>query len=104
LLFVGNNEYRLEMPGAGTRERLDSGELTVLVLRRNSRWGFCAATIRTLIGRGRNIDVERIDDVKELRVDGGHHLLTISLDGETERLQPPLNYRIRPKALRVIAP
>ncbi len=34
LLFVGNNAYRLELPRAGTRERLDGGELSVVVHRR----------------------------------------------------------------------
>jgi diacylglycerol kinase family enzyme len=104
LLFVGNNGYRLEMPGAGTREHIDRGELCVIVLRRKSRWGFCAAALRSLFGRHRRIDVVRLEDVHELRVDTPHSSLTVSLDGETERLSTPLVYRVRPKALRVIAP
>lgn len=104
LLFVGNNAYRLEMPGAGTRERLDGGELCVIVLGRKSRLGFFASIIRALFGRHREIDVVRLDDVHELRVDSRRPLVTISIDGETEHLAPPLNYRIRPNALRVIAP
>ena len=31
-------------------------------------------------------------------------LLTVSADGETVRMETPLNYRIRPKALRLIVP
>lgn len=104
LLFVGNNAYRLEMPGAGTRERLDGGCLFVTVLRRKSRWGFCAATLRSLVGRRRPIDVAQLDDVKHLRVDSSRRALTISLDGETALMETPLDYRIRPKALKVIAP
>ena len=104
LLFVGNNRYGLELPGAGTRERLDAGELCVVVLRRKSRWGFCAAAIRSLVGRDRPIDVVRLDHVQQLRVESAHRSLTISLDGETERMEAPLNYRIRPQVLRVIAP
>lgn len=104
LLFVGNNAYRLEMPGAGTRERLDGGELCVVLLRRKSRFGFCSAIARALIGRDRTIDLERMDGVRLLRVDSPLASLAISIDGETERVEPPLVYRIRPKALRVIAP
>lgn len=104
LLFVGNNAYRLEVPGAGTRERLDGGELCMVALRRKSRLGFCAATFRALFGRHRSVDVVRVDGVKHLRVDIARALLTISIDGETERIAPPLDYRIRPQALRVIAP
>jgi len=104
LLFVGNNRYRLEMPGAGTRERIDKGELDVLVLRRNSRLGFLVAAARAAVGKRRPSDVLRIDGVDELVVDSDRPSLRVSLDGETEALAPPLRYRIRPKALRVIVP
>ena len=104
LLFVGNNAYRLEMPGAGTRERLDGGELCVVLLRRKSRFGFCSAVARALVGRDRTTDLERMDGVRQLKVDSPHASLAISVDGETERFEPPLVYRIRPGALRVIAP
>lgn len=104
LLFVGNNDYRLEMPDAGTRKRLDGGELCVMVLRRKSRWGFLASTARALLGRDRREDVVRLDDVRRLRVDSLRPFLIVSLDGEVEHLATPLIYRIRPKALRVIAP
>ncbi len=104
LLFVGNNRYRLELPGAGTRERLDSGELCIIVLRRKSRWGFLAAIVRSLAGRHRPIDIVEVDDVQRLRVGSSRASLTISLDGETARMEPPLHYRIRPGAIKVIAP
>lgn len=104
LLFVGNNAYRLEMPGAGTRERLDGGELCVVLLRRKSRFGFCSAVARALVGRDRTTDLEHMDGVRQLKVDSPHASLAISVDGETERFEPPLVYRIRPGALRVIAP
>jgi YegS/Rv2252/BmrU family lipid kinase len=104
LLFVGNNDYRLELPGSGTRESLDSGELCVMVLRRKSRLGFLFAVARSLAGRERPADIAKLDDVRQLRVDSKHSRLTISLDGETAEMETPLRYRIRPGALEVIAP
>jgi len=104
LLFVGNNDYRLELPGTGTRETLDSGELCVMVLRRKSRFGFLAAVARSLVGHDRPTDIAELDNVQQLRVDSRHPSLTVSLDGETARMDTPLTYRIRPKALQVIAP
>ena len=98
LLFVGNNDYRIELPAAGARESLDDGRLCVLVMRSKSRTGFVAATVRALLGRARADDMARLDDVQQLRVD------TVAMDGETLRMTPPLEYRIRPKALKVIAP
>jgi YegS/Rv2252/BmrU family lipid kinase len=104
LLFVGNNAYRMQLPDAGKREALDRGELFVLVLRRKSRLGFCVASLRALFGRARKDDVVRLEHVESLRVDSHHSTLAVSLDGETVRLKPPLDYRIRKAVLKVIAP
>lgn len=104
LLFVGNNDYRLELPAAGQRDRLDDGKLCVFLTRSKSRIGFVAATFRALAGRSRPDDMVRLDDVERLRVETRRGWLTVSLDGETLRLKPPLDYRIRKKALKVIAP
>jgi diacylglycerol kinase family enzyme len=46
----------------------------------------------------------RLDDVRELKVDSARSHLTLAMDGETVTLAPPLTFRIRPRALRVIAP
>lgn len=104
LLFVGNNDYRLAMPGAGRRESLDGGELCVMVMRSKSLPGFLAATGRALLGISRQDDMVRLDDVRTLKVDSPRSHLTLAVDGETLALAPPLTFRIRPKALRVIAP
>jgi len=42
--------------------------------------------------------------VQRLTVASRRSCLTVSSDGETERLAPPLDYRIDPAALRVMAP
>ncbi len=39
-----------------------------------------------------------------LRIDARHKRLLVSRDGEVEALELPLDYRIRPRALRVAAP
>jgi diacylglycerol kinase family enzyme len=46
----------------------------------------------------------RIEAVERLRVSSHRHQLAVSLDGEVVRAAPPLDYTIRKKALRVIAP
>jgi diacylglycerol kinase family enzyme len=104
LLFVGNNDYQLALPGAGQRDMLDEGKLCVLVLRKKTRAGFVAASLRALIGRVHKDDMVRLDDVERLRVDSRRSHLTVSLDGEIVRVKPPLDYHIRKAALRVIAP
>ncbi|HVF37596.1 MAG TPA: diacylglycerol kinase family protein [Sphingomicrobium sp.] len=104
LLFVGNNDYRLAMPDAGKRERLDQGQLCVLVMRKKGVPGFLAAVARALFGLTRDNDLVRLDGVKRLVVDSNCPQLTLALDGETIRLAPPLDFRIRENALKVLAP
>ncbi len=104
LLFVGNNEYRIDIAAPGQRESLDDGELCALVLRRKSRTGLVMASIRALLNRSHSDDMVRLDGVRSLKVGSSRSTLTIALDGETISMRPPLEYRIRPKALQVIAP
>lgn len=104
LLFVGNNDYRLDIGGPGRREVLDDGQLSVFVMRKKTRAGFIAASIRALFDRARPDDMVRLDGVERLRVSSHRRQLAVSLDGEVVRAEPPLEYRIRKQALRVIAP
>ena len=101
---AGDGSIDGPIPDAGSRESLDDGRLCVLVMRSKSRTGFLAATARALIGRTRGNEMVRLDDVTTLRVDSHRSLLPVALDGETLYLEPPLDYRIRPGALTVIAP
>ena len=103
LLFVGNNDYRLDIGAAGQRESLDDGQLSVFVMRKNTRRGLIAASIRALFNRAREDDMVSLENVQRLRVDSHRGQLSVSLDGEVVRETPPLDYRIRKAALRVIA-
>jgi len=104
LLFVGNNDYRLDLAAPGRRDSLEDGRLSVFVTRKKTRRGFVAAVLRALLGRSRDDDMVQIEGVERLRVSASSGQLAVSLDGEVVRSQPPLDYRIRRKALRVIAP
>ena len=63
LLFVGNNDYRLDLPGAGRR---DARRRRAFVRPRDApripRRGFLAAMARALVGRTREDDMVRIDE------------------------------------------
>ena len=43
-------------------------------------------------------------DERELTVNTRRRWARVSIDGEVRRMEPPLNYRIRPGALRVLCP
>jgi diacylglycerol kinase family enzyme len=104
LLFVGNNEYQLALPAAGRRDRLDDGKLCVMVMRKKGVTGFLGAVGRALLGIPRANDMVRIDGVSRLAVDSARSSITLGLDGEAVPMRPPLDFRIQPRALRVIAP
>jgi YegS/Rv2252/BmrU family lipid kinase len=104
LLFVGNNDYRIDLGAPGERESIDDGCLSVFVMRKKTRAGFIAASIRALFNRARPDDMVQLENVQRLRVASHRSALPVSLDGEVVRAEPPLDYKIRKKALRVIAP
>jgi diacylglycerol kinase family enzyme len=104
LLFVGNNDYRIDIGAPGQRESLEDGQLCVMVMRKKTRAGFVAASIRALFNRERSDDMERIDGVERLRVSSRRSVIAVSLDGEVVGASSPLEYKIRKGALRVIAP
>ena len=104
LLFVGNNDYRLDLRGAGQRRSIAGGHLCVVAMAKNTRRGFFAAAARALVGRSRKRDMIQTGNVSALRVDSRRSVLSITLDGEVATIKPPLDYRIRPGALIVLAP
>lgn len=104
LLFVGNNDYRFDLATPGRRESVEDGRLSVFVMRSKTRRGFIAAIARALAGRARADDMVRLDGVERLLVASRRHRLAVSVDGEVVRERPPLDYRVRKRALAVIAP
>jgi YegS/Rv2252/BmrU family lipid kinase len=104
LLFVGNNDYRLDIGGPGKRESVEDGRLSVFVMRKKTRRGLIAAMIRVLFNRTRSDDMVQLQNVQRLRVASHRSTLAVSLDGEVVGAKPPLDYKVRAKALRVIAP
>ena len=104
LLFVGNNDYRVDLGAPGQRDSVEDGRLSVFVMRKKTRAGFIAASVRALLNRARSDDMVQLEDVQRLRVASSGGALAVSLDGEVVREAPPLDYKIRRKALRVIAP
>jgi diacylglycerol kinase family enzyme len=104
LLFVGNNDYSLVLPEAGKRQSLTDGRLCVMVLRSRTRAGLIAAVFRALVGRTQADDLLRLDDVARVRVASRRSHLAVSIDGEIQHLPTPLDYRIQPGGLTILAP
>jgi diacylglycerol kinase family enzyme len=104
-VFVGNNRYRMEGIDLGSRESLTGGQLFLGVAHRQiGRWGLVRLAFRALLGRIQNDRDFTVHCTQEVRIDSRHRRLPVSLDGEVRLIETPLVYKIRPRALRVIAP
>jgi diacylglycerol kinase family enzyme len=103
-LLIGNNEYGREFPTLGRRHHLDQGKLSVYVVKQRRPLGFFWMIWRMAFGKvsqARDVESFRLSD---LEVRSKTSRLPVALDGEVEMMRPPLNYRMRPGALRVIVP
>lgn len=103
-VFVGNNEYEMDVYNIGRRVALDEGELSVYFLHRGGRWGVTMLLVHTLLGRLRQWkDFEEVN-TDQITIQTRKKRLPVALDGEVRVLETPLHYRTRPKALKVIVP
>jgi len=104
IVFVGNNEYAIEGLNLGKRARLDAAVLCLYIPRETDRLKLIWLTLGALMGRlQQNKDYDKILS-EDLWVRSRRRTVHVSIDGEVIRLAPPLHYRMRPKALRVLVP
>jgi diacylglycerol kinase family enzyme len=104
LVFIGNNVYEMQGFDIGRRARLDAGVLSVYVTHRGGRFALLELALRALLGQlDQSRDFENAT-ATELRIESRHKRLLVATDGEVAALDLPLRYRIRPRALRVMAP
>jgi diacylglycerol kinase family enzyme len=82
LVLVANNRYELELPSIGARERLDEGALYLYV-------------------PGAATDARRGE---RFSIDSSVGRLEAAIDGEPEILETPIEFRVEPRALRVLLP
>jgi diacylglycerol kinase family enzyme len=102
LLFVGNNVYSLEAGSIGARSSLSDGRLSVYAIAHRSRLSLLWFALRALVGRAhREMDFVTLGECEALKV-ASPGSIEIALDGEVQRIESPLEFRIRPGALKVI--
>ena len=104
LVFVGNNRYEANLLRPASRSRLDCGELSLSVASRTGRAGIVRLAIRALFGRLDDAKDFETTCVPEVWIHTRKHAVSVATDGEVTRMKPPLHYRIRPRALRVLGP
>jgi len=103
-VFVGNNEYEMDMYNIGRRPSLEEGKLSLYFLHRQGRAGLIMLLWKTVTGglkQWKDFEAVATDHVT---IRARRRRIRVAFDGETDLMRPPLEYRIRPKALKVIVP
>ena len=101
-VFIGNNFY--DLAALGRRKDLSAGELCVYVVKQQTLLGLVLLPLKILLGLSHpERDVELLK-VHRLSIRSTHRHLRLATDGETSKEPTPLVFRIRPQALRVLAP
>ena|SRR5215213_6254871 len=103
-VFVGNNEYAMDLFNVGVRERLDRGVLSIYITHRTGRLRLIGLALRAVFGRLRNDKDFVALRSNQVKIQTPHQRLRVAFDGEIEVMKPPLQYRVRSRALRVIVP
>jgi YegS/Rv2252/BmrU family lipid kinase len=103
-VFVGNNEYHLDLGVEPKRTTLRDGTLCLYIPRVRRPLPFLLFSLRALFGRprrGESLDMFLADS---FTIESRHRYLRVSIDGEVELMRTPLEYRSWPHALRVLVP
>jgi diacylglycerol kinase family enzyme len=104
LVLVSNNPYRLaSLTGAGTRERIDTGQLGVLAARVRSAADVSKLVALELVGQAGRFPGLLSWSTQEFEVRSTGPM-EVGLDGEALVLDPPLRFASLPGALRVRLP
>lgn len=103
-VFVGNNEYEVAGLNLGKRACLNSGRLGFYLANRTGRLGLLCLAMRALAGQLHRAEDFEAFCINEARVDSSKRTLLVSTDGEVTPMTPPLHFRMRPGALRVLVP
>ena len=103
-IAVANNAYDEGWAQVFHRSRLDAGCLTLYVLNRLSVGDILRLSAEMIAGNWRGDEAISIDTVRSVTLNAKRASLSVMIDGEVEHLPPPLNFTIRPAALRVLVP
>lgn len=101
-VFIGNNDYLMEGFKVGQRASLRDGKLSVYTTQRRGRMPLLRLALRALFGRLRQAEDFLMEQARTVRVESPRRLLLVATDGEVSALPTPLEFRVRPAALRVL--
>lgn len=101
-VFVGNNDYKLELAGLGNRTKLDGGKMCVYIVNSSRRWSLVRMFVKSLFGAVRADKELIMYRTSSLTIESRPHKMHVSHDGEISTLALPLRYELHAGSLKVV--
>lgn len=103
VLLVGNNPYR-EAGFDGSRPSLRTGQLAIYIVRTFGRLQLLRLAWKMFVGRTTNLPELEVLPCAGATIELARSPVLVAIDGEIERMDARLEFRIRPGALTVFTP
>lgn len=103
-VLIANNRYSGRVLNSSLRPRIDEGRLWLYTTRAHRHGAFLRLAWQTLVRRIDAADALEMISLTDVTISTAHTTLPVAADGEVLSLQPPLVFKIRPAALRVLVP
>lgn len=103
-VFIGNNSYNLNTPGALHRHTLTGGNLAISIVKTTNTLQMLRIALDVAIGKPDLSGYFDTHKAKEVTITTQEKRLDVAFDGETKQVNTPLHYSLEPTSLTVITP
>jgi len=103
-VFVGNNEYKMDIFNLGSRASLSDGKLSIYFPKRGGKFAMAGFALLALINRLKQQKNFNVISTDEFTITSRKEFLDVAIDGEAYRMKTPLVYKINPLNLKIILP
>jgi diacylglycerol kinase family enzyme len=104
VVVVGNNRYSGRLFDHNLRPRLDEGRLWLYTVHARRHLAVLRMMFQSLFGQLDETDALAAEAATAILIESDCGPVPIAADGEVLKLSPPFHFKIRPGALRVLAP
>jgi diacylglycerol kinase family enzyme len=103
-VIIANNPFDEGFGRVLSRERIDHGELAIYVVKQMGLVDFFRLASEMIAGRWQHDAALIVDSARAVTIRLKRGDVMVTIDGDVERLSVPLDFRVLPSALSVIAP
>jgi diacylglycerol kinase family enzyme len=103
-VFIGNNEYKFEIFNLGRRTTFTGGKLHLYTAKISKRMAILKMVLFSflnILDQDKNFNLQLTENVT---LKTKNKTVVVAIDGEIFKLNPPLEYKLLPKKLKVYLP